>query len=75
MLTLIPCVAVWVWVAMPFPVNDPYKDSPLPDWPEWPEWPHKSKGNGTDGGDDDGLPLDVNFYFFLIWRVAALVLS
>jgi hypothetical protein len=70
-LTLIPCLAVWVWVAMPFPVNDPYKDSPLPDWPEWPEWPHKSKGNGTDGGDDDGLPLDVNFYFFLIWYFGA----
>lgn len=73
MLTLIPCLAVWVWVAMPFPVNDPYKDSPLPDWPDW---PRKPKGNGTTGGDDDGdreeLPIDVNFYFFLTWLVQSM---
>lgn len=65
-LTLIPCVAVWVWVAMPFPVNDPYTDSPLPDWPDWPR--KGNGGNGTTGGNgDDELPLDANFYFFLIW--------
>ncbi|BEJ10737.1 hypothetical protein CspHIS471_0101590 [Cutaneotrichosporon sp. HIS471] len=70
-LTLLPCLAVWVWVAMPFPVNDPYKDSPLPDWPEWPDWPHKNKDNGSDTGGDEELPLDVNFYFFLIWYFGA----
>ncbi|TXT05406.1 uncharacterized protein COLE_06726 [Cutaneotrichosporon oleaginosum] len=70
-LTLLPCLAVWLWVAMPFPVSDPYKDSPLPDWPEWPEWPHRIKSNGTEGGDEEDLPIDVNFYFFLIWCVTA----
>ncbi|KAL1405827.1 hypothetical protein Q8F55_007505 [Vanrija albida] len=61
-LTLLPCVVVWVWVAMPFPVNDPYKDSPIPDIPSWPlpKWPRIS-------GDEDDLPIDVNFYFFLFW--------
>lgn len=27
-LTLLPCLVVWVWVAMPFPVEDPYKGKP-----------------------------------------------
>lgn len=62
MLTLLPCFVVWIWVALPFPVNDPYKDSPLPDIPSWPK---KPKGGGADDGEE--LPIDVNFYFFLIW--------
>lgn len=71
MLTVLPCLAVWVWVAMPFPVNDPYKDSPLPDipsWPKRPKTPDEGGGGGGMGGDDDEvLPLDANFYFFLFW--------
>lgn len=63
MLTLLPCLFVWIWVAMPFPVSDPYTDSPLP------EWPHHKSGNSTAPGQDgkNDLPLDVNFYFFLFW--------
>jgi hypothetical protein len=57
-LTLLPCLVVWVWVAIPFPVSDPYKDDPFPDIPNWPKKP----GEG-------GMPLDVNFYFFLFWYV------
>ncbi|WRT68578.1 uncharacterized protein IL334_005556 [Kwoniella shivajii] len=64
---------VWIWVSMPFPVSDPYKDDPFPEIPSWPKRP---KENSTysepdpshqDGGKQDNLPLDVNFYFFLIW--------
>jgi hypothetical protein len=57
-LTLLPCLVVWIWVAIPFPVSDPYKDDPFPDIPNWPKKP----GEG-------GMPLDVNFYFFLFWYV------
>ena len=59
---------VWVWVAIPFPVSDPYKDNPFPDIPSWPKRP--SGGDSTEAPEDnDGsdLPLDVNFYFFLFW--------
>lgn len=68
-LTLLPCLVVWLWVAMPFPVNDPYKDSPLPDIPSWPKKPKGSDADPGGGGDgsDEVLPLDVNFYFFLFW--------
>jgi hypothetical protein len=59
-LTILPCLAVWFWVALPFPVDDPYKDSPLPDWPRKPK-------DGDPGGPDEELPIDVNFYFFLFW--------
>ncbi|KAK4686249.1 hypothetical protein P7C73_g3888, partial [Tremellales sp. Uapishka_1] len=63
---------VWIWVAIPFPVSDPYKDDPFPDIPSWPKRP---KGNETvasgrtedEDGGPDALPLDVNFYFFLFW--------
>jgi hypothetical protein len=63
---------VWVWVAMPFPVSDPYKDTPFPDIPSWPRPPKNGTIPGETGGDpNDGsevvLPIDVNFYFFLIW--------
>jgi hypothetical protein len=34
---------VWFWVAIPFPVSDPYKDNPFPDMPTWPKKP----GNHT----------------------------
>ncbi|ORX38362.1 hypothetical protein BD324DRAFT_620547 [Kockovaella imperatae] len=65
-LTVLPCLAVWIWVAIPFPVSDPYKDNPFPDIPTWPKKP--SEGGGKDDGEGQGsLPLDVNFYFFLIW--------
>jgi hypothetical protein len=63
-LTLLPCLVVWIWVAIPFPVSDPYKDDPFPDIPNWPKKP----GEG-------GMPLDVNFYFFLFWYVPHLVLG
>ncbi|GFZ50827.1 hypothetical protein JCM24511_08585 [Saitozyma sp. JCM 24511] len=67
-LIILPCLAVWVWVAIPFPVSDPYKDDPFPDIPNWPKRP-KGGSNDTDSGEDgsDVLPLDVNFYFFLFW--------
>lgn len=55
---------VWVWVALPFPVSDPYKDAPFP-FPDMPNWPGKSKPGHSDDVPD--LPLDVNFYFFIIW--------
>lgn len=67
---------VWFWVAIPFPVSDPYKDNPFPDIPTWPKRPsntstdpiEKHRGNnGTVGDDGPDLPLDVNFYFFLFW--------
>ncbi|RXK36320.1 hypothetical protein M231_06405 [Tremella mesenterica] len=61
-LVLFPCIAVWIWVAMPFPVSDPYKDDPFPDWPKRP----KDNSTGREGGQDV-LPLDVNFGFFLTW--------
>lgn len=76
-LTLLPCLIVWVWVAIPFPVSDPYKDDPFPDIPSWPKRPkhkHDDDGGGQGNGDGEGeggeegmLPLDVNFYFFLFW--------
>jgi hypothetical protein len=60
---------VWIWVALPFPVSDPYKDNPFPDIPSWPYPPKNGTvGHGDpSGGDDVILPIDVNFYFFLIW--------
>jgi hypothetical protein len=61
-LTLLPCLVVWIWVAIPFPVSDPYKDDPFPDIPNWPKKP----------GEEGGMPLDVNFYFFLFWYVPSL---
>jgi hypothetical protein len=61
-LTLLPCLVVWIWVAIPFPVSDPYKDDPFPDIPNWPKKP----------GEEGGMPLDVNFYFFLFWYVPTL---
>lgn len=32
-LTIIPCLIVWVWVAMPFPVEDPYRGKPKWSYP------------------------------------------
>jgi hypothetical protein len=64
-LTLLPCVGVWLWVALPFPVNDPYKDSPLPDIPSWPRKPKPAPREPPTDGEE--LPIDVNFYFFLFW--------
>lgn len=62
-LVLLPCLAVWLWVAVPFPVMDPYADDPFPDVP-WPKKPHE---NGTDTGDEPALPPDINFAVFLVW--------
>lgn len=69
-----PDIQVWIWVALPFPVSDPYKDNPFPDIPSWPRPPKDGKmgggsgaGDTPSGGDDSILPIDVNFYFFLIW--------
>ncbi|WVR09431.1 hypothetical protein IAU60_006498 [Kwoniella sp. DSM 27419] len=73
-LVILPCMAVWLWVALPFPVSDPYKDDPFPEIPSWPKpkRPHSSKPPASphsDGhkGEGDNLPWDVNFYFFLFW--------
>ncbi|OCF38437.1 hypothetical protein I317_07787 [Kwoniella heveanensis CBS 569] len=73
-LVVLPCIAVWVWVAIPFPVSDPYKDDPFPDIPSWPKRPKgddPSVPSEDDPADDSGsnLPLDANFYFFLFWYV------
>ncbi|WWC71400.1 uncharacterized protein I206_105355 [Kwoniella pini CBS 10737] len=69
-LVILPCIVVWIWVSIPFPVLDPYKDDPFP-FPDIPSWPKKPNKDGSDipDSDSDGknLPLDVNFYFFLIW--------
>ncbi|WVF67511.1 hypothetical protein IAT40_002267 [Kwoniella sp. CBS 6097] len=71
-LVVLPCIAVWVWVAIPFPVSDPYKDDPFPDIPSWPKRPKgddptvpPEEDPGGEAGSD--LPLDANFYFFLFW--------
>lgn len=78
-LVLLPCLAVssvvlvarradakvWLWVAVPFPVMDPYADDPFPDVP----WPKKPHDNGTDTGDEPALPPDINFAVFLVWYV------
>ena len=54
---------VWVWVAIPFPVADPYQ----PDAPWHIPSPFPSRRNGTDvPADSDDLPLDLNFYFYLV---------
>jgi hypothetical protein len=68
MRVILTCDKVWVWVAIPFPVSDPYTDDPFPDIPTWPKRP-KGGENGTrnDEGDTGDLPLDVNFFFFLFW--------
>ncbi|ORY35693.1 hypothetical protein BCR39DRAFT_511533 [Naematelia encephala] len=75
-LILLPCLAVWIWVAIPFPVIDPYTDDPFPEIPSWPKTPKGNKGNGNGTVEDDHgagnepgavLPIDVNFYFFLFW--------
>ncbi|WWC63478.1 uncharacterized protein I303_106081 [Kwoniella dejecticola CBS 10117] len=78
-LVILPCIVVWIWVSLPFPVSDPYKDDPFPfpDIPSWPKRPNKDNsslpGDASNHDRDDGgengkeLPLDVNFYFFLIW--------
>ncbi|KAK6910838.1 hypothetical protein I203_104872 [Kwoniella mangroviensis CBS 8507] len=72
-LVILPCVVVWIWVSLPFPVSDPYKDDPFPEIPSWPKRPKDDPSSPTpgDGDGDEGeerdLPLDVNFYFFLIW--------
>lgn len=64
-------MVVWIWVAIPFPVTDPYKDDPFPDIPSWPRKPGGGgdEGKGNEGGDEGKMPLDVNFYFFLFWYV------
>ncbi|KAL7422331.1 hypothetical protein Q5752_002977 [Cryptotrichosporon argae] len=70
-LVVLPCFAVWLWVAVPFPVSDPYSDDPFPDMPNWPKRPGSGDGGGGTGGTGDDLPLDVNFYFFLFWYFGA----
>ncbi|WWD19224.1 hypothetical protein CI109_103682 [Kwoniella shandongensis] len=75
-LIVLPCLAVWLWVAIPFPVSDPYKDNPFPEIPSWPKRP-KGDDGGAAGGNNEGqsvLPLDVNFYFFLFWMYLAVAL-
>lgn len=70
-LTLVPCAVVWVWVAMPFPVEDPYRGKP-----RWKLPTHGGNGTqpapgvpGQPGQPGQPLPTDVNFYFFLFWYV------
>lgn len=59
---------VWIWVAVPFPVSDPYNDGPFP---EMPKWPHRPSQEGSRESQPETnqpeLPFDVNFYFFLFW--------
>ncbi|ODO11071.1 hypothetical protein I350_01673 [Cryptococcus amylolentus CBS 6273] len=74
-LVILPCLAVWVWVAVPFPVSDPYKDNPFPDIPSWPKKPSDDgEDSGNDGETETRLPLDVNFYFFLFCMYLAAAL-
>ncbi|KAK8854635.1 hypothetical protein IAR55_003374 [Kwoniella newhampshirensis] len=74
-LIVLPCLAVWIWVAIPFPVSDPYKDNPFPEIPSWPKRPKGNDNSRDAGGDDERvLPLDVNFYFFLFWMYLAVAL-
>ncbi|OXG81942.1 hypothetical protein C345_04581 [Cryptococcus neoformans A2-102-5] len=81
-LVVVPCLIVWIWLAVPFPVSDPFKDDPFPEIPSWPKRPQNgggqdesggnlafpiNPGEGGEQGDGMSLPLDVNFYFFLFW--------
>ncbi|SCV69809.1 BQ2448_1203 [Microbotryum intermedium] len=43
-LVLFPSLIVWIWCAMPFPVSDPYKETPPWNLP-WPEQPPISTGS------------------------------
>ncbi|GAA5935088.1 uncharacterized protein JCM15063_003146 [Sporobolomyces koalae] len=100
----IPCLIVWVWCSIPFPVQDPYKEEPpwhIP-WspptvvaprdtfttlPHKLPWIHPSSNTNTNTlvteqfsnptsmpttsspsyqAEDPELPVDANFYFFLI---------
>ncbi|SGY13940.1 BQ5605_C010g06006 [Microbotryum silenes-dioicae] len=45
-LVLFPSLIVWIWCAMPFPVSDPYKETPPWNLP-WPEQPPTSNGSAT----------------------------
>jgi hypothetical protein len=55
---------VWVWVAIPFPVADPYRpDAP---WHIPSPFPSQRNGSTSTAGDPDELPLDVNFWYFLV---------
>lgn len=56
-------------MALPFPVSDPYTDDPFP-FPDMPNWPGRNKPGTPD--EAPILPLDVNFYFFIIWSVILL---
>ncbi|GAA93505.1 uncharacterized protein L969DRAFT_18792 [Mixia osmundae IAM 14324] len=51
-LVLVPCLIIWIWCALPFPVSDPYGTSKVNDQQA--------------AQDEDDLPVDVNFYFFLL---------
>ncbi|WWC90532.1 uncharacterized protein L201_005468 [Kwoniella dendrophila CBS 6074] len=68
-LVVLPCIVVWIWVSLPFPVSDPYKDDPFPEIPSWPKRPKENSTLPVSNPDDEqsNLPLDVNFYFFLTW--------
>ncbi|KAL0247374.1 hypothetical protein I308_104410 [Cryptococcus tetragattii IND107] len=64
-LVVVPCLIVWIWLAIPFPVTDPYKGENKSRGNFWVN-PWKG-GNGKEGDGETSLPLDVNFYFFLFW--------
>lgn len=57
-LTLIPCLVVWIWVALPFPVEDPYKGKPRWQFPghrhgEW-EYEGVAGREGVEREEDEG---------------------
>ncbi|TNY20695.1 hypothetical protein DMC30DRAFT_438635 [Rhodotorula diobovata] len=56
-----PCLLIWIWCSVPFPVQDPYNEEP----------PWLDDGSGGGGNNDPPkvepvLPVDANFYFFLV---------
>ncbi|OWZ70472.1 hypothetical protein AYX14_04154 [Cryptococcus neoformans] len=50
-LVVVPCLIVWIWLAVPFPVSDPFKDDPFPEIPSWPKRPQNGGGQDESGGN------------------------
>ncbi|GAA5972749.1 hypothetical protein JCM8115_002267 [Rhodotorula mucilaginosa] len=57
-----PCLIVWLWAAVPFPVTDPYKEEPPWHLP----WPPTKALHASSTVTED-LPVDANFLFFLFF--------
>lgn len=84
-LVVLPCTVIWLWVAVPFPVADPYSPDETFHW-DW-RWPWSSPdlfrvlrtfissdASAPPPGppaEDQELPVDLNFLFFLLFFFGA----